>query len=184
MKQKVLFVDDQEEIIELIKLRLKDEEYDKYFANSAQQALEIIKAQDIDVLITDMVMPEMGGLELLEIVKDDYPQIVRIVLSGFSQVPSIISAINDGNIYRYITKPWKVDNNAKKIIKDALDYAKFLKFKEATCVTDNYVSLEKVKELVEKLNLEYSVVEKEQSTDDCQLKITLNKSYDLLIDDL
>ncbi len=61
-------------------------------------------------------MPEMSGLELLDHVRESHPHIVRIILSGFSQIPTLLSAINHGKIFRYITKPWKVDEDAKKNI--------------------------------------------------------------------
>lgn len=123
----ILFVDDQEEILILIKRMLKEEPYRLIFAKSGQEALELIKTEQVDVIVTDIMMPNMTGLELLEIVKASHPDIVRVILSGFSQIPTILAAINQGRIYRYITKPWKVDTEAKTIIKDAIAYAELLK---------------------------------------------------------
>lgn len=123
----VLFVDDQQEILTLIERMLRDEEYTRIYANSGKEALEALKNRRIDVLVTDVMMSDMGGLELLELVKEQYPMTVRIVLSGFSQIPTILSAINKGNIYRYISKPWKVDDDSRKIITDAIEYSKLIK---------------------------------------------------------
>lgn len=126
----VLFVDDQEEILFLIKRMLKDEPYKVLFANSGEEALEVIKNNEIDVIVTDVIMPNMSGLELLEIVKESHPDMVRIILSGFSQIPTLLSAINNGKIFRYITKPWQVDNEAKGIIHDAIEYSRLIKAKK------------------------------------------------------
>lgn len=123
----VLFVDDQDEILYLIKRMLKDESYKTLFAKSGEEALDLIENNHIDVIVTDVIMPEMSGLELLDIVKESHPEIVRIILSGFSQIPTLLSAINNGKIFRYITKPWQVDDEAKQIIQDAIEYANLMK---------------------------------------------------------
>lgn len=126
-KHSVLFVDDQKDILILIERILKDENYTKFFANSPKEALEIIEKESIDVIVTDMLMPDIGGLQLLEILKVKYPNIVRVVLSGYAQVPFIVEAINKGDIFRYITKPWKVTDNGKMIIRDAIKYSDYIK---------------------------------------------------------
>ncbi|MCT4583911.1 MAG: response regulator [Peptostreptococcaceae bacterium] len=126
-KGNVLFVDDDKLITNLIKNEFWDVDYNVYFANSAKEAFEILQSVEVDVIVSDMIMPDMNGLELLSIVRYKYPHIVRIILSGYSQVNVILSAINEGEIYRYITKPWKVNEKAKKTIGDALEYANFLK---------------------------------------------------------
>lgn len=123
----VLFVDDQKDLLVLINRILKDETYTKFFANSSREALEIIEKEAIDVIVTDMLMPDIGGLQLLEIIKDKHPNIVRIVLSGYSQVPFIVEAINRGDIFRYITKPWRINDNGKTIIREAIDYSDYIK---------------------------------------------------------
>lgn len=123
----VLFVDDQEEILVLIKRMLKNEPYTMLFAANGKEALEVINKHHVDVIVTDVLMPNMSGLELLDIIKETHPNIVRIILSGFSQIPTLLSAINHGKIFRYITKPWQVDEEAKEVIRDAIQYSKLLK---------------------------------------------------------
>lgn len=123
----VLFVDDQKEILDLLKLKLKDKHYRTFFADSSDSALALLKKQEIHVVVTDLLMPGTNGIALLQELKTHYPGIVRIVLSGLSQVTSILSAINNGDIYRYITKPWKIDEQAETIINSALEYSEFLK---------------------------------------------------------
>ena len=122
----ILFVDDEENILKSIRRSLMDESYKIFLANSGKQALEILADNDIAVIVTDMRMPEMNGLELLEIVKKKYPNIVRIVLTGYAQVSTLIAAINSGQIHRYLVKPWKLESEFKPAINQALEYHKLI----------------------------------------------------------
>ena len=121
-KRTVLFVDDEEKLLKSLKRGFLDEPYDTLFATSGKKALEILEHNEVHVLITDMRMPEMGGLELLKIVKEQYPHIVRMVLSGYTQVTTLLTAINQGEIYKYITKPWKLEEEFKPAIREAIEY--------------------------------------------------------------
>ncbi|MEF9437841.1 MAG: response regulator [Candidatus Mariimomonas ferrooxydans] len=118
----VLFVDDEEKLLRSLKRGLIDEPYKTLFANSGKEALEILKNNEVHVLITDMRMPEMMGLELLRIVKQQYPQIVRMVLSGYTQISTLLTAINQGEVYKFITKPWKLEEEFKPAIRQAIEY--------------------------------------------------------------
>jgi len=79
---------------------------EKLFASSAKEALQIIDKEPVHVLVTDLRMPEMDDLALIKEVKKRKPDIVRVVLSGYSQVPTLLAAINEGDVLRYLTKPW------------------------------------------------------------------------------
>ncbi len=122
----VLFVDDEEKILTSLKRGLMDEPYKALFANSGQEALEILKQNEVHVLVTDMRMPEMSGLDLLRTVKKEYPNIVRMVLSGYTQVATLLTAINQGEIFKFITKPWKLEEEFKPAIREAVEYYSFL----------------------------------------------------------
>jgi DNA-binding NtrC family response regulator len=121
-KRTVLFVDDEEQILRSLKRGLFDEAYICLFANSAKEALKMLKENEVHVIVTDMRMPEMGGLELLKIVKVEYPQIVRMALSGYTQITTLLTAINQAEIYKYITKPWKLEEEFKPSIRAAIDF--------------------------------------------------------------
>ncbi len=121
-KRAVLFVDDEEKLLKSLERGLLDEPYDTLFANSGKEALEILEHNEVHVLVTDMRMPEMGGLELLKIVKEQYPHIIRMVLSGYTQVTTLLTAINQGEIYKYITKPWKLEEEFKPSIREAIEF--------------------------------------------------------------
>ena len=101
----ILFVDDEEYNLVAFKATFR-QDYDIYTAQSGKEALELIKGKEIGLIITDQRMPEMTGVELLEKVLPKYPDAVRIIITGYSDVEAIISAINNGNVFRYITKPW------------------------------------------------------------------------------
>ncbi len=118
----ILFVDDEEKVLNSLKRGLLDEPYQTLYANSGKEALEILEKNEVHIIVTDMRMPEMSGLELLGIVKEKYPNIVRLVLSGYTQINTLLTAINQGEIFKFITKPWKLEEEFKSILKQAVDY--------------------------------------------------------------
>ncbi len=87
-----------------------------------EQALQMLEQREVHVLVTDMRMPEMTGLELLKVVKEKYPYIVRIVLSGYTQVSMLLAAINQGEIVRFITKPWRMEEDFIPAIREAVEH--------------------------------------------------------------
>lgn len=133
-KPTVLFVDDEEQILTALKRGLLDEPYKKLFAGSGEEALEILDKKEVDVIVTDMRMPEMNGLELLKIVKVKHPDVVRMVLSGYTQITTLLTAINQGEIFKYITKPWKLEEEFIPAIQQALDYSLWKKESKTSAV--------------------------------------------------
>lgn len=121
-KRTVLFVDDEEKVLASLKRGLLDEPYEILFANSGKEALEILEQSQVQVIVTDMRMPEMDGLELLKTVKKEYPHIIRMVLSGYADTVTLLAAINHGEIFRFISKPWKSNEELKTIIRQAIEY--------------------------------------------------------------
>ena len=121
-KRTVLFVDDNQSVLTSLERGLLDEKYKTLFATSGKEALEILETKEVHVIVTDMRMPEMGGLELLKIVKEKHPRIVRMVLSGYTQITTLLTAINQGEIFKFITKPWKLEEEFKSAVQQAIDY--------------------------------------------------------------
>jgi two-component system, NtrC family, response regulator HupR/HoxA len=117
----ILFVDDEEKILKSLQRGLLDDPYNCLFATSGKEALEILEKNEVHVICTDMRMPEMNGLELLRIVKDKYPLIVRVVLSGYTMVGMLLTAINQGEIFKFITKPWRLEEDFKSVLQQAVD---------------------------------------------------------------
>ena len=120
----ILFVDDQPVILTALKKDFRDEPYEKYFASSCAEALEILEKGQICVIVTDLSMPENCGQKLLKIVMEKYPQIVRIVFSGQTDVNTILAVANEGRIFKYISKPWKLEEEFKPAIREAIEYYK------------------------------------------------------------
>ncbi|MEL7656809.1 MAG: response regulator [Bacillota bacterium] len=118
---RVLFVDDEPNILSSLRRGLMDEEYYCFFASSGKEALEIISKEKIAVVVTDMRMPEMNGLELLLHVTEISPMTVKVVLTGYTQLPQILVTINQVDIFKFLTKPWELEEMIQ-VIKKSLDY--------------------------------------------------------------
>lgn len=118
---RVLFVDDEPNILNSLRRGLAEEEYFCHFAGSGKEALDIIKKEKIAVIVTDMRMPEMNGLELLTQVSELSPVTVKVVLSGYTQLPQILVTINQVDIFKFVTKPWELDDFIM-VIRKCLDY--------------------------------------------------------------
>jgi len=116
----ILFVDDESHILNSLRRVLRAEPYQSFFSESGQEALELLEKRSIHVIISDLNMPEMNGLALLKQVQERYPDIIRMVLSVHADKDSILNAINRGNVYRYIVKPWD-SKELKLIVKQAID---------------------------------------------------------------
>lgn len=118
----VLFVDDEVNVLNSLKRGLIEEEYTCYFASSGKDALELLSKEKVSVIVSDMRMPEMDGLKLLKEVETRYPHIIKIVLSGYTQLQQILTTINQVDIFKFITKPWKLESEFKSVINKALNY--------------------------------------------------------------
>lgn len=106
-KPTILCVDDEVDNLDALE-RLFRKKYQILKADSAEKALEVVRehGKNISLILTDQRMPKMSGVELLEEVIKIQPEIIRILITGFTELESVIQAVNKGQIYRYITKPW------------------------------------------------------------------------------
>jgi len=105
MNRKVLFVDDEPHVTDSLKRSLRKEPYEVLSANSASEALKMLAREPVDVVVSDEKMPGMQGSEFLAQVCNLYPETVRIILTGHGSMEAAIRAINEGEIYRFLTKP-------------------------------------------------------------------------------
>ena len=104
---KVLIVDDEEHILKALRRLLRGQaDIEVYTTTDPLQALEIVKKEEVDIVISDHLMPKMSGIELLEKVRQIRPDTIRIVLTGHAQLQMAIDAINKGQVYKFLTKPW------------------------------------------------------------------------------
>lgn len=151
-KRKVLFVDDQEDNLKFLETILYKEKYDRIYCQSGKEAMKLLEKEDIDVLVTDLIMPKMGGIELLDNIKKEYPNMARLVMGSCDSIPVLSSAINDGRIYRYIVKPFNDEIMMKKNIRAALKYVEYLKYKrDMKLIKESSVliKLDKLREILE-----------------------------------
>lgn len=102
----ILVVDDEVGILKSMKRMLRGEKYRTFLSSSAEEALELLKIESIDIIISDQRMPGMTGTEFLSIVREEHPDIIRILFSGYLEFESLISAINVASIKKFVTKPW------------------------------------------------------------------------------
>ncbi len=119
-KPGVLFVDDEVNILKAIVRLFRKEPVRVYTASSAAQALAILESESIQVVVSDQRMPGTPGVKLLALVRERFPEIVRIMLTGYTEIDVAIEAINQGQIYRLMTKPWS-DHELRTTVRQALD---------------------------------------------------------------
>ncbi|HEX2770425.1 MAG TPA: response regulator [Geobacteraceae bacterium] len=106
MNHGILLVDDEPNVISALERALLDEPYTIYNAESGEEGLERLSQVKVKVIVSDERMPGMGGAEFLSRVKELHPQVVRIMLTGQASVESTMKAVNKGEIYRFLIKPW------------------------------------------------------------------------------
>ncbi|AYQ31634.1 histidine kinase [Runella sp. SP2] len=108
MAYSILYVDDEPDNILAFKAVFR-RQYTIFSTQSAEQALEVLRSEPIDLIISDQRMPHTTGVAFFEQIIDEFPDPIRMILTGYSDVQAIIDAINKGKIYHYITKPWKME---------------------------------------------------------------------------
>lgn len=116
----LLLVDDEKNILAALQRLLRSEKYRVLTANSAAEALELLASTKVDVITSDQRMPNMTGVEFFRIAKEKYPETIRIMLSGYTELQSVTDAVNEGAIYKFLTKPWD-DEQLKAHIAEAFE---------------------------------------------------------------
>ncbi len=106
LNRTILIVDDDDAVRFALEMTLKSEGHTVVAANGPEQGLQILRSRPVDMVISDQTMPRMSGLEFLKLVRDRHPDVMRIMLTGNAELPTVIDAINQGEIYRFLTKPW------------------------------------------------------------------------------
>lgn len=102
----ILYVDDEVHNLNAFKASFR-RSFNVFTAESAKEAMPILAAHPIQIIITDQRMPQMSGVEFLESILEAYPDPIRILLTGYADIAAVIDAINKGQVYLYITKPWQ-----------------------------------------------------------------------------
>ena len=164
-KYSILYIDDEEHNLISFKSTFR-RDYNIHVATSGQVGLEIMKQHEIHLVITDQRMPEMTGIEFLEQIQPHYPDCIRMIMTGFTDMDAIIQAINKGNIYRYIAKPW-----SREELKITIDSA----FEVYNLKTQNKILIKDLKEANQ--NLEQKVEERTRQIEQQSMNITDSIHY-------
>jgi len=106
----LLMVDDEPNVLSSLKRLFRRDGYRILTTCSAREGLDILASNAVQVVISDQRMPEMSGTEFLSRVKQLHPKCIRLVLSGYTDLNTITQAINEGAIYKFLTKPWNDDD--------------------------------------------------------------------------
>jgi two-component system NtrC family sensor kinase len=121
---KLLCVDDERNVLRALERIFMDDDYVIHTAASGEEGLALFEANpDIQVVISDYRMPGMNGVEFLRQVCEKYPDTVRIVLSGYADTSSVVSAINEGQIYKFVSKPWSDEELRQTVAKAVESFA-------------------------------------------------------------
>jgi two-component system, sensor histidine kinase and response regulator len=117
---KVLFLDDEENILSSLRRLFIDDDLSVLTSASGPEALEMLKRNEVAVIVSDNIMPGMRGIEFLQEAKSISPNSVRIMLTGYAEIKAVMNAINKGEVYRFITKPWD-DDELRNTINHSID---------------------------------------------------------------
>lgn len=170
---RVLFVDDEALVLDALVDGLRRQPFEVVTARSAADALSVLSEQPIDVVVTDERMPGMAGSELVAVVRRLFPDTVRIVLTGQSTIDAAIRAINDGEIYRFLTKPIAAAQLAMTI-RDALTLRALSRQTAALLA-----SARQQRELLEQLEQERPGVTLLDRTPDGRIQLDPDDEFDL-----
>lgn len=122
-KPNILYVDDEPDNLTVFKIAFR-RHYNIYTSTSAAEGLELLQKEKIHVVVTDQRMPDMTGVEFLSLIPEE-PYITRILLTAYTETQALIDAVNAGHIYRYINKPWKLDD-LKQTLENAVENQKLI----------------------------------------------------------
>ena len=121
IRPKILLVDDEVWILDALYRFFRQRKWEVFRANGGLEALELLKTETVDIIISDMRMPKMDGAEFLEKTRSAYPNAVRILLTGYADMEAVVLAVNDAKIYNYLNKPWD-DNMLESVVNSALSF--------------------------------------------------------------
>ena len=105
-KRPILVVDDEPDMLNSLRGLLRYD-FKVYTAGSGAEGVALLQQQEIHVVMTDQRMPQMTGVDFLKRIKSEYPEAIRVIFTGYADLNAIIDAINLGNVYRYVSKPWE-----------------------------------------------------------------------------
>ena len=112
----VLYIDDEVGNLKAFKAAFR-RDFNIFIAESAKEGMQVLRENEIHIILTDQRMPEITGVQFLEKVIDQYPDAIRILVTGYTDMKALVAAVNKGHIFKYISKPWEVDSLRAIIVK-------------------------------------------------------------------
>ena len=180
--KKILVVDDEVQILKALERMFLETNYEITTAESGTDALKLMESTEFDMIISDMRMPIMDGYELLTIVKEKYPKMIRIILSGYAEEKSMFRALLHNLAKMYIFKPWNNNDflkNVEKLFDDEneLNSIELMNLiKDMGCTSETPKNCEKMISLIEDENMDALITEIEQDAEISELLIQVAKS--------
>lgn len=126
MEETILFVDDEQYVLNAVTRAFADENFHLRTVTTPREALSIVREEEVAVVVTDNLMPGTRGIDLLEAVKRISPDTLKIIMTGFADLPTAIEAINIGEVFRFVVKPWK-NEELIQVINDAVSRYRVVK---------------------------------------------------------
>ena len=120
-KHCLLVVDDDPDVCHAV-YHLLRRQYDVIVAHSAAEAIDLLGRHEVEIILTDQRMPEMTGIEMLAKVRTRHPEAIRLLYTGYADYGAVIAAINEGHIYRFLSKPWQPEELEAAIADAACEY--------------------------------------------------------------
>ncbi|MDD4202237.1 MAG: response regulator [Candidatus Omnitrophica bacterium] len=119
-KDKILIVDDEKDILSSLRRVFINEDFEAFFVCTYKEAMKVLNTKPIKVVMSDQRMPDVTGIDLLKEVKDKFPNIVRILFTGYAQTHLINEAFDVAGVYKFISKPWSTEQ-LKETVYEAID---------------------------------------------------------------
>lgn len=145
----VLYIDDERDNLNSFKATFR-REFNITTAESADEAITILGNKEIHVILSDQRMPKMTGIEFFEKIQTEYPQPIRILITGYTDINAVIDAINRGQVYKYLTKPW-IEDDVKIFVEKAHEVYRLRK--ENTDLTNKLIDVNQKLEFMARQSL-------------------------------
>ncbi|MBN2649109.1 MAG: hybrid sensor histidine kinase/response regulator [Prolixibacteraceae bacterium] len=155
----LLIIDDEPEIVKALTRQFR-RSYNVFSTTNAQDAFEILEKEHIQVVVSDQRMPGMSGVEFFGRIKNKYPDALKLILTGYSDIEAVIGAINEGQIFRYVTKPWNPEE-LNVIVKEA--------FEKHELITNNRKLMQQLQDANE--TLEHKVLDRTKELEQANKKL-------------
>jgi response regulator RpfG family c-di-GMP phosphodiesterase len=128
-KHCLLVVDDEPEVCNAV-YHLLRRRYHVLRAHSAAEAVELLSTHDVEIILTDQRMPEVSGVQMLARIKARHPEAIRMLYTGYSDIESVVAAVNQGHIYRFLSKPWQPEELEAAVDDAAAEYHRIIRTTE------------------------------------------------------